>query len=131
MAAKKYTKADIVDSLYEKTGMNRKDVRILVDLFIDEIKETLTHHSVIEFRGFGTFAVKIRKGRTRARNPKTGETVEVTSHGIASFRPGRELKQAVWNIGPAAGDGLSPPPASEKGDSSLGGVLPGNNEPRS
>jgi integration host factor subunit beta len=98
MAAKKYTKADIVDSLYEKTGMSRKEIRTIVDLFTDEIKEALAQNVVIELRGFGTFEIKIRKGRSKARNPKTGETLEITSHGIAAFRPGRELKQAVWNI---------------------------------
>jgi integration host factor subunit beta len=99
MAAKKYTKADIVDSLNEKTGMSRKEIRVIVDLFTDEVKKVLVSHSVIELRGFGTFEIKIRKGRSKARNPKTGEPVAVTSHGIAAFRPGRELKQAVWNIG--------------------------------
>jgi integration host factor subunit beta len=99
MAAKKLTKAEIVDSLYEKTGMNRKEIRAIVDLFISELKEALTQDAAIELRGFGTFEVKIRKGRAKARNPRTGETVAVTSHGAAAFRPGRELKQSVWKIG--------------------------------
>jgi integration host factor subunit beta len=99
MAAQKYTKADIVDSLYEKTGMNRQEIRTIIDLFIDDIKDSLVRYMIIEMRGFGTFEVKVRKGRSKARNPKTGETVSVTSHGIASFRPGRELKQDVWNLG--------------------------------
>ncbi|GHV59914.1 DNA-binding protein HU [Spirochaetia bacterium] len=99
MAVEKYTKADIVDSLYEKTGMNRKEIRTIIDLFIDDIKDSLVKNMIIELRGFGTFEVKIRKGRSKARNPKTGETVSVTSHGVASFRPGRELKQDVWNLG--------------------------------
>jgi integration host factor subunit beta len=99
MAVKKYTKADIVDSLYEKTGMSRKEIRTIIDLFIDNIKDSLVRNMVIELRGFGTFEVKVRKGRAKARNPKTGETVSVTSHGIAAFRPGRELKQDVWNLG--------------------------------
>ncbi|GHV44665.1 DNA-binding protein HU [Spirochaetia bacterium] len=97
--AKKYTKAEIVDSLYEKTGMSRKEIRTIIDLFIDDIKDSLVKNMVIELRGFGTFEIKVRKGRQKARNPKTGETVSVTSHGIASFRPGRELKQDVWNLG--------------------------------
>ncbi|GHV61632.1 DNA-binding protein HU [Spirochaetia bacterium] len=101
MAVEKYTKADIVDSLYEKTGMSRKEIRTIIDLFIDDIKDSLVRNMVIEMRGFGTFEVKIRKGRSKARNPKTGETVSVSSHGIASFRPGRELKQDVWNLGAA------------------------------
>ncbi|MDR1588240.1 MAG: integration host factor subunit beta [Treponema sp.] len=98
MAAKKYTKADIVDSLYQKTGMSRKEIRTIIDLFIDEIKDSLMQKMVIELRGFGTFEVKVRKGRPKARNPRTGETITIYSHGIAAFRPGRELKQDVWNI---------------------------------
>ncbi|MDR1318447.1 MAG: integration host factor subunit beta [Treponema sp.] len=98
MAVKKYTKADVVDSLYQKTGMSRKEIRTIIDLFIDEIKDALMRKLVIELRGFGTFEVKVRRGRSKARNPRTGEAIASHSHGIAAFRPGRELKQDVWNI---------------------------------
>jgi integration host factor subunit beta len=98
MVANKFTKADIVDSIYNKTGINRKDIRIVVDLLIEEIKTALASQRVIELRGFGTFEIKIRKGRKKARNPKTGELLSVNSHGIAAFRAGRELKQEVWNL---------------------------------
>jgi integration host factor subunit beta len=98
MAAKKFTKADIIDSLYEKTGMNRSEIRTAVDIFIDEIKEALVRRQIIELRGFGTFEVKVRKARPRARNPRTGESIVIRSHGAVAFRSGRELKQAVWNI---------------------------------
>lgn len=101
-AGQKVTKADIVDSVYEKAGMNRKEIRTVVDLFINEIKDALIEQQIIELRGFGTFEVRVRKGRQKARNPRTGELVSVNSHGIAAFRPGRELKRDVWNIdGPA------------------------------
>ncbi|MDR0553902.1 MAG: integration host factor subunit beta [Treponema sp.] len=99
MAGKKCTKADLIDSVYQKTGMNRKEIRAVIDLFIDEIKDALMKQTSIELRGFGTFEVRIRKGRQGARNPKTGTLVSVRSHGIAAFRPGRELKQDVWHIG--------------------------------
>jgi len=98
MTPEKFTKADIVDSLYQKTGMSSKEIRTIVDLFVNELKEALLRQQIIELRGFGTFEVKVRKGRSRARNPKTGEAISVRSHGSAVFRPGRELKQAVWNI---------------------------------
>jgi integration host factor subunit beta len=98
MVTNKITKADIVDSIYNKTGINRKDIRSVVDLFIDEIKTALVNQRVTELRGFGTFEIKIRKGRKKARNPKTGEPLSVNSHGIAAFRAGRELKQEVWNL---------------------------------
>lgn len=107
MADKKITKADIVNSVYQKTGMSRKEVKTVIDLFIDEIKDALIKHTIIELRRFGTFEIRIRKGRQRARNPKTGKTVSVNSHGIAAFRPGRELKQDVWNLG---GEDDSRPP---------------------
>ena len=99
MADKKYTKADIVDSLYEKIGLSRKEIRVIVELFIEEIKNALIEGKAIELRGFGTFVVKTRKGRSRARNPKTGEFIEIRPHGIALFRAGHELKQDVWELG--------------------------------
>ena len=94
----KITKADIVDAIYNKTGLDRKEIRDVVDLFIDEVKTTLISHGIIELRGFGTFEIKIRKGRQKARNPRTGEILSVNSHGIAAFRAGRELRQDVWNL---------------------------------
>jgi integration host factor subunit beta len=112
MAAKKLTKADVVDSVYQKTGMNRKEIRTVVDLFLEEIKDSLVKGMSIELRGFGTFEVRIRKGRQKARNPRTGKFVSVNSHGIAAFRPGRELKQDVWIAGE---EGVSDPGEGEGG----------------
>ena len=98
MPVKKYTKADIIDALYEKTGLSRTEIRSAIDLFITELKDALVRRQIIELRGFGTFEVKIRKARKKARNPKTGENMSVRSHGAAVFRAGRELKQSLWNI---------------------------------
>jgi integration host factor subunit beta len=98
MAARRFTKADIVDSLYDNTGMDRRDIRKVIDHFFNEVKAALMRRDVIELRGFGTFEIKVRKGRTRARNPKTGETLSVRPHGIVCFRSGRELRQDAWII---------------------------------
>ena len=95
---KKITKVGLVDSIYNKTGMNRKDIQSVVALFIDDIKNALHERQVVELRGFGTFEIKIRKGREKARNPKTGEILSVNSHGVVSFRAGRELKKDVWTL---------------------------------
>ena len=113
MAANKFTKADFVDVIYDKTGMNRKEIRSVIDFFIDELKASLIKNHVIELRGLGTFEVKLRKARPSARNPRTGETVSIRPHGIVCFRPGRELKQEAWavtglNESSAAAGNLSP-----------------------
>jgi integration host factor subunit beta len=78
------------------------------------IKEALVKRHVIELRGFGTFEIKIRGGRQKARNPKTGEVVSVNSHGTACFRPGRDLKSAVWKLS-----------VEETGDAKNGVILDG------
>ena len=96
MAAKKFTKADIVSALYDKTGMSRKEIGSVIDLFLAELKTALIQRYVIELRGFGTFEIKVRKARSSARNPKTGQTLSIRPRGIVTFRSGRELKQEAW-----------------------------------
>jgi integration host factor subunit beta len=126
MAVSKYTKADIIDLLCERSGASRKEIRITVDLFIDELKKALERNRAIELRGFGTFEIKARRGRVRARNPKTGKFVEVASHCIAVFRPGQELKKAVWNLPSAlAAEGTTVTAAGPEGS---GGMIAGNDE---
>ncbi len=92
----KLTKAEIIENIHEKVEVNRKDIHTIVDEFFNEVKNALSEDKVVELRGFGTFEVRTRKGRKKARNPRTGETVSVGDHGVAAFRPGRELKQTVW-----------------------------------
>ena len=94
----KLTKAVIIENLHEKLGIERDDIHLVIDSFFEEIKNALKDDDVIELRGFGTFEVKTRKGREKARNPKTGEIVSVNSHGVAVFRPGKELKDFVWDL---------------------------------
>jgi nucleoid DNA-binding protein len=98
VARDKLTKAEIIENIYEKVPVNRKDIHTIVDEFFEEVKNALSEDKVVELRGFGTFEVRTRKGRKKARNPRTGETVSVGDHGVAAFRPGRELKQSVWPL---------------------------------
>ncbi len=97
MPGNKLTKAEIIENIYPEVNVSKKNIHRIIDLFFEEIKEALLQDKVIELRGFGTFELKTRKGR-RARNPKTGEKVTVENHGVAVFRPGRELKQKVWSL---------------------------------
>ena len=96
----KITKADIIDTIYEKSEMERKDIHSMLDFFLEEIKNALVSDKIIELRGFGTFEVKKRKGRIKARNPKTGESLTVDPHGVVFFRAGRDLKNDVYKLKP-------------------------------
>lgn len=98
MANSKFTKAEMVEKIAQKAGLNKKDVHFIIDSFFEEIKEALNQDRIVELRGFGTFEIRTRKGREKARNPKTGETVQVKDHGVAVFRPGKELKESTWNL---------------------------------
>jgi integration host factor subunit beta len=96
----KTTKADLIEAIHTNGNLNYKEAHGLIDALFDEIKGAMLAGKTVELRGFGTFEVKKRKGRQRARNPKTGEIVAVEDHGVAAFRPGRELKNGAWSAKP-------------------------------
>jgi nucleoid DNA-binding protein len=98
MSSEKLTKAEIVETISGKTGRPKKEIHDIVEHFFSEVKGALLSDRTIEFRGFGTFEIKTRKGREKARNPKTGKTVSVEDHGVVHFRPGKELKDAAWDL---------------------------------
>ena len=97
MSGEKLTKAEIIEQIYPRVKVSKKNIHTILDSFFEEIKKGLLEDKVIELRGFGTFEIKLRKGR-KARNPKTGASVDVHDHGVAVFRPGRELKQRAWSL---------------------------------
>ena len=52
----------------------------------------------IELRNFGTFELRLRKGKTNARNPRTGEIVQGQAHSVVVFKAGRDLKEKIWTV---------------------------------
>jgi integration host factor subunit beta len=94
----KMTKAELIEVLHAGCPFSRKDIHTLIDAFLEQIKVGMLSGKTIELRGFGTFEIRMRKGRKRARNPKTGEIVSVEDHGVACFRPGREMKKDAWDF---------------------------------
>jgi len=97
VAREKLSKAEIVENVFPRVKVSKKNIHRVIDLFFEQIKTGLLADKVIELRGIGTFEIRMRKGR-KARNPKTGDAVMVRNHGVAHFRPGRELKQKVWDL---------------------------------
>lgn len=90
------TRPELIEALCVRSNLPAKVIRGFLDGVLEEMKSDLLAGKTIELRGFGTFEIVKRKGRERARNPKTGETVSVQDHGVARFKPGKELKSEAW-----------------------------------
>lgn len=88
------TKADIIQNIADKNGFTAKDVKVVVEEFIDQVKNCLAGDQHLEIRGFGTFKVKAHKAR-KARNPKTNEEVLVPARKKAFFKVSRELNSLL------------------------------------
>ena len=95
---KKVTKFDLVEGIRQETNYEKRMVQEVFESALAEIKKALIDGSTIELRGFGTFELRLRKERKRARNPKTGESLSVPPHYIVAFRSGQDLKKAVWDL---------------------------------
>lgn len=90
------TKADLVEQVADAIGpgITKKDCALVVDGLLNAIKQALADQNNIEIRGFGTFKVRRRKARV-ARNPRTGERVEVPARSVPVFKPSKDLRQQV------------------------------------
>ena len=98
MSDEKLKKNDLIESVYLNTKIEKQDVQKVIDNLLAQLKSSMSDGKTIELRGFGTFEKRLRKGRAKARNPKTGEIVSVEPHYVAVFRPGRELKNAISDL---------------------------------
>jgi len=88
------TKAHLVEKLLEELGMNKRDAKVLVDQFFEEIKAELEAGKAVKLSGFGNFDLRDKKQRP-GRNPKTGEEIPITARRVVTFKPGQKLKAKV------------------------------------
>ena len=89
------TKNQLIKAIHEKdTGLSKVQVSQVVDAMIETMTRALAQGGKVEIRGFGNFTVRKREAR-KARNPKTGEMIEVPAKRVPHFRPGKELKEMV------------------------------------
>ena len=87
-------KADLVNSISEKTGLTKSKTNEVVDALVSSITESLKNGEKVTLVGFGTFAT-IKKEARKGRNPKTGESIEIPSKTVAKFKAGSELSKSV------------------------------------
>ncbi len=88
------TKADIIESVFERAGLSKKDAAEVVELIFDTLKMTLEHGEKIKVSGFGNFVVSQKRSRP-GRNPQTGQPLEITARRVVKFRASQVLKGAL------------------------------------
>ena len=91
------TKKEIVKIIAEQIGLSQLKTKDIVERMFDSIIDTLVTEGRIELRNFGVFEVKKRAAR-QARNPKTGENVQVDEKFVVTFRPGKEMEARVRQL---------------------------------
>jgi DNA-binding protein HU-beta len=87
-------KIELISAVATKADLTQKDATKAVNVVFETIAVELAKEEKIQLIGFGTFEVRERAART-GRNPQTGETMQIPASKIASFKAGKELKQAV------------------------------------
>ncbi len=87
-------KAALVDAIHQKIGGTKVAAEQAVDTIIDSIVSTLRQNGEVSIAGLGIFSARQRAART-ARNPRTGESIQVPAMRVPKFRPAKGLKEAV------------------------------------
>jgi len=88
------TKKEIVEEISRRTGMTQAETKVVFESLLEAIAQSLRAGRNIELRGFGRFKVRARQART-ARNPRTGEVVEVPGGLKPVFEASRELRELL------------------------------------
>ncbi len=112
------TKAEIIDSVYEKVGgFSKKEAAELVEAVFDTMKEVLAQGEKIKISGFGNFVVRAKKERM-GRNPQTGSPIPISARRVLTFKPSQVLKST---LNPHKKDGQSPATATPASGSESAG----------
>ena len=87
-------KNELSAAIAAKAGLTRKDAEAALCAMSDIIAESLKNGEKVQIVGFGAFEVKERPAR-KARNPKTGEEIQIAASKSVSFKPGKALKDEI------------------------------------
>lgn len=88
------TKADLVDKIFEKIGLSKKEAQEIIEILFETMRQTFVEGESVKISGFGTFNVRNKVAR-RGRNPKTGDELEISPRKVISFRASNQLKDVL------------------------------------
>jgi DNA-binding protein HU-beta len=87
-------KGDLIEVVADDAGLSKADATRAVDAVIGAVTKALKAGKQVSLVGFGTFVVKTRAAR-QGRNPRTGETIQISASKVPGFKAGKALKDAV------------------------------------
>ena len=88
------TKADIINEISDKTGIDRADVQVTVEAFFSIVKSSMANGDNIYVRGFGSFINK-KRARKIARNISKNTAMVIDEHYVPSFKPSKIFTQKI------------------------------------
>lgn len=88
------TKADIANRLFEGIGLIKRETKEIVEIFFQQIADSLAKGQQVKISGFGNFELHDKNERP-GRNPKTGEMIPVSARRVVTFRSGQKLRARV------------------------------------
>lgn len=88
------TKAEIVNNIVKKTGIDKKTALTAVEAVMEEVRQSMISGENVYLRGFGTFVIKRRAQKT-ARNISKNTTIIVPAHNYPTFKPAKSFAQKM------------------------------------
>ena len=88
------TKAEIVSKISDKSGLDKNEVQLIVENFMDEVINSLKDGQNVYLRGFGSFIIKTRAEKT-GRNISKNTTLKIPAHNIPAFKPAKVFVEGV------------------------------------
>ncbi|HCL90844.1 MAG TPA: DNA-binding protein HU [Candidatus Atribacteria bacterium] len=87
-------KGELIDNVASEIGVTKKEGKKAVECVFETITDCLAKGDAVRLVGFGTFGIRKRAAR-KARNPRTGEEIQVKAMNVPFFKAGKELKEKV------------------------------------
>lgn len=88
------TKADIVNEISQKTGVEKVAIEKIVEGFMESVRESMIGGQNVYLRGFGSFIVQ-KRAQKKARDIGRNKEIVIPEHYIPSFRPSRQFANRV------------------------------------
>jgi integration host factor subunit alpha len=88
------TKADLVEIVFEKVGLSKKEAQDIIEIIFDTIKQSFVEGESVKVPGFGTFNVR-QKAARRGRNPQTGEELTIAPRRVLTFKASNQFKSMI------------------------------------